>query len=73
MSALANSASRRYGIGVVPACAATPVTFTSSQRIACPPVTTPIGLPWLSSTGPCSMCASKYESTGWPVALRVPA
>ena len=26
----------RYGIGVVPACAATPVTVTSSQRIACP-------------------------------------
>ncbi len=57
--ALANSASLRYGIGVVPAWAATPVTVTSSQRIAWPPVTTPMVVPLASSTGPCSMCASK--------------
>ena len=61
-SAAANSASRRAGMGVVPAWPARPVTRTSSQRMAWPPVTTPISTPLASSTGPCSIWISKKAS-----------
>src|SRR3954447_26329682 len=45
MRAAATSASRRFFIGVGPACASWPVTVTSYQRCPCAAVTTPIGLP----------------------------
>ncbi|KAG1166733.1 hypothetical protein G6F35_018023 [Rhizopus arrhizus] len=59
----ASKASRRNGMGVGPACASTPVSTTSYQRWPRAAVTTPITVSAASSTGPCSICASKYAPT----------
>ncbi len=70
-SLAASSASRRSSMGVGPACASMPCTVTSYQRWPSAAVTTPITRWLFSSTGPCSICASKYAPTAgagpaWP-------
>jgi len=57
--AAAASASRRSVIVTVPAWPAKPVTVTSSRSCAAMPVTVPSASPSASSTGPCSICASR--------------
>ena len=54
-----SNASRRLGIGVVPACDSMPCTVQSNQRCPCNPWTTPITRRSASRMGPCSICASK--------------
>ena len=54
------SASRRRLIGVVPAWFASPVKRTRKPISPTIPVTIPISMPSVSSTGPCSMCSSRY-------------
>ncbi|MNN49999.1 hypothetical protein D3C81_1645610 [compost metagenome] len=58
-------ASLRSSIGVVPACAAIPTHSTRYQRTLWIPVTTPSAAFARSSTGPCSICSSTQEATGW--------
>ena len=53
------SASLRRFMGVGPACESWPVSTTSNQRWPSAPCTTPMVVFVSSSTGPCSMCASK--------------
>ena len=56
------SASRRLSIGVEPACAAWPrqvIWWRSTPNV---PSTTPSGRSSDSSTGPCSMCSSRYAA-----------
>jgi len=48
----------RFASGAVPACAVSPVSSTTNQRLPWMPDTTPMSLPSASSRGPCSMCAS---------------
>ena len=53
------SASRRWSIGVEPACAAWPrqvIRWRSTPKV---PSTAPSGRSIDSSTGPCSMCSSR--------------
>ena len=57
-SAAAASASRRSVIGTVPACPAVPRMRRVAREKPLIAVTTPIGNPSASSTGPCSMCSS---------------
>jgi hypothetical protein len=45
-------------IGVVPAWSGWPVTVTATRRMPTMWLTTPMGSPSLSSTGPCSICSS---------------
>ena len=52
------TASRRKESGAVPACAVSPVSSTTNQRLPWMPVTTPMSRPSASSRGPCSICAS---------------
>ncbi len=59
-SAAAASASWRMVIGVVPACAASPVNVTVKRDWPKIAVTTPRGTPSATSTGPCSMWTSRY-------------
>ena len=71
--AMPNTASRRIGIGVVPAWESWPVRLASYQRWPWAPVTMPITLPSASSTGPCSIWASKNAAKGRPPQGRAPA
>src|SRR2546427_8698140 len=50
-------------MGVGPAWASMPCTLTSYQRWPSAALTTPITRSWFSSTGPCSIWASKYAPT----------
>ena len=54
------SASRRLSIGVEPACAAWPRQVKRERSTPNVPSTTPSGRSSDSSTGPCSMCSSRY-------------
>ena len=56
------SASRRLSIGVDPACAACPRYVTWWRSTPKVPSTTPSGSCIDSSTGPCSMCSSRYAA-----------
>ena len=56
------SASRRLSIGVDPACAAWPVHVIWCRSTPKVPSTTPSGRSSDSSTGPCSMCSSRYAA-----------
>src|SRR3954468_21869054 len=59
------SASRRLSIGVEPACAAWPRNVTWGRSTPNGPSTTPSGRSSDSSTGPCSMCRSRYAAAPW--------
>jgi hypothetical protein len=50
----------RSSIGVVPACPASPVKVSANRDCPAIAVTTPKGRSSASSTGPCSMCTSRY-------------
>src|SRR5450830_1666866 len=65
-------ASLRKPIGVGPACASMPVTVQSYQDNPSTPGTTPMTLSASSSTGPCSICASKYAPIAWSPGSSVP-
>ena len=56
------SASRRSDIGVEPACAAWPRKVTRWRSTPNVPSTAPRGRAMDSSTGPCSMCSSRYAA-----------
>ena len=69
--AAARNASRRIGIGVDPECAAWPVNRSMWRSTPNVPSTTPVGLFIDSSTGPCSMCSSRYARASIAFSSRV--
>ncbi len=57
-----SSASRRMSYGVPPACRASPSTSSWNLRALAMDETTASASPRRSSSGPCSMCASRYPT-----------
>ncbi|CAH0325455.1 hypothetical protein SRABI128_05100 [Microbacterium sp. Bi128] len=58
-----SSASRRMSYGVPPACRASPSTTSEKRRADAIDDTAASGSPARSSSGPCSMCASRYPTS----------